>query len=289
METAVVIAGLILILAYVRSEHEKRHFTVDTYTIRSEKVKEAKTLVFLSDLHGNHYGGNQEELLAAIQQINPDAILIGGDMMVTGKRETDIDIETALLLLKSLAVQYPVFHGHGNHENRLDWNRSKYGDIYDRYRQELEAAGVVFVSGKQKAGLGDDVAMAGLDIEQEYYKKVAPKQMEVSYIQDEIDSADGHKFQILLAHSPLFFDTYAQWGADLALAGHFHGGTIRFPWLGGLMTPQFHFFHPYCGGMFEKSGRYMIVSRGLGTHSVNIRLNNRGQVVTVKLEPKLEA
>ena len=38
--------------------------------------------------------------------------------------------------------------------------------------------------------------------------------------------------------------TYADWGADLVLSGHFHGGTIRIPGLGGVMTPQLQFFSP---------------------------------------------
>ena len=55
--------------------------------------------------------------------------------------------------------------------------------------------------------------------------------------------------------------------------------------LGGVMTPQYQFFYPWCGGCFRdpKKDRSMIVSRGLGTHSVNLRLNNKPQVVVVKV------
>ena len=81
----------------------------------------------------------------------------------------------------------------------------------------------------------------------------------------------------------MFFKEYAAWGADLSLSGHFHGGTIRLPVVGGVMTPQYQFFYPWCAGQFERGGRQMIVSRGLGTHSVNVRLWNKPQVVVVKL------
>lgn len=91
-------------------------------------------------------------------------------------------------------------------------------------------------------------------------------------------------FTILLAHSPLYFDSYARWGADLTLAGHFHGGTIRIPGLGGVMTPQYQFFLPWCAGDFERDGKRMIVSRGLGTHSINIRFNNRPQLALIRLK-----
>lgn len=49
------------------------------------------------------------------------------------------------------------------------------------------------------------------------------------------------------------------------------------------MTPQYQFFLPFCAGEFEKEGRRMIVSRGLGTHSINIRINNLPQLVVVRL------
>ena len=101
-----------------------------------------------------------------------------------------------------------------------------------------------------------------------------------------LGNADRSRFQILMAHSPLFFDACADWGADLTLSGHFHGGTIRIPGLGGVMTPQYQFFLPVCAGTFEQNGRYMIVSRGLGTHSINIRIFNKPQVVVVRLRPE---
>ena len=69
----------------------------------------------------------------------------------------------------------------------------------------------------------------------------------------------------------------------MTLAGHFHGGTIRIPGLGGVMTPQYQFFLPWSAGNFERNGKRMIVSRGLGTHSINIRLNNRPQLVLIRL------
>ena len=112
--------------------------------------------------------------------------------------------------------------------------------------------------------------------------------MPAHYIEEKVGNpASGH-FQILLAHSPLFFANYADWGADLTLCGHFHGGTIRLPGLGGVMTPQYQFFLPWCAGIFEDQGHYMAVSRGLGTHSINIRLNNRPQLLVLHICPQTD-
>ena len=84
------------------------------------------------------------------------------------------------------------------------------------------------------------------------------------YLARRVGDADEKRFQILLLHSPMYFENCARWGADLTLCGHFHGGTIRLPLLGGVMTPQYQFFLPWCAGAFERDGKRMIVSRGLG-------------------------
>lgn len=73
--------------------------------------------------------------------------------------------------------------------------------------------------------------------------------MPSDYIEKKAGKADPDHFQILLAHSPLYFDACAKWGADLTLSGHFHGGTIRLPGLGGVMTPQYQFSFPGAPGL----------------------------------------
>ena len=62
--------------------------------------------------------------------------------------------------------------------------------------------------------------------------------MKKGFMEKVLGRPQTETFTVLLAHSPMFFREYAEWGADLTLAGHFHGGTIQIPFLGGLMTPQ---------------------------------------------------
>ena len=72
---AAVTVGLLL-----RSEYEKKHFVTDQYEIESPKLPDGAAFrcVFLSDLHDNVYGTDNEPLVAAIRAFNPDAVLIGG-------------------------------------------------------------------------------------------------------------------------------------------------------------------------------------------------------------------
>lgn len=269
----------------LRSAYERKFFVTDFYELMSKKVTKDRTFVFLSDLHDNRFGPGQGRLLEAISRVNPDGVLVGGDMMVVKNRA---DLEPALFLAGKLAERYPVYYGNGNHESRMDRKRHLYGDRYDVFVRELKKRGVCHLS-DASVDFDDQVRISGLDLDRKYYdKRVSSDCMEVSYIERRLGRASEEKYQILLAHSPLFYKVYGKWGADLALCGHFHGGTIRLPGLGGLMTPQFHFFEESCGGHLTAEGKDAIVSRGLGTHSINVRLNNRAELVAVKIKPGTE-
>ena len=88
---------------------------------------------------------------------------------------------------------------------------------------------------------------------------------------------------ILLAHNPAYMDAYLEWGADLILSGHLHGGLVRVPGIGGIVTPQGFLFPKYSGEMTKEGDQTVIVSRGLGTHTLNIRLFNTPELISVQL------
>lgn len=267
--------------AFFRSLYERRTLAVSRYELETHKIAKDRTLVFLSDLHDNCFGQGQRRLLDAIDKEKPDAVLIGGDMMIVKDKA---EIQAALFLVEKLSEHYPVYYGNGNHENRMDQNRQQYKDQYDRLKKRLYELPQVTHLSDASACLSSQIRIYGLNIEEPYYKKFKAKVMEKAYIEERLGRAEDKIYGILLAHSPIFQETYAQWGADLTLCGHFHGGTIRIPGLGGLMTPQFQFFQKFCGGIHKIGDKVMIVSRGLGTHSVNIRLNNKPELVVVHLK-----
>lgn len=94
---------------------------------------------------------------------------------------------------------------------------------------------------------------------------------------------DPEKFSLLIAHNPDFFETYADWGADLVVSGHVHGGLMRLPVLGGVISPAIRLFPAYDGGEFRKGKAAMILGRGLGTHTLPIRIFNPGELVVIDL------
>lgn len=266
-----------------RSWYERGHFVTEEIRVSSKKIKEPKTLVFLTDLHDKEFGRGNERMLSAIRDLKPDLVLIGGDTMVAKPGKARLCVTERLLA--GLVRICPVFYGNGNHEQRLQREKGLYGSLYDQFCLLLQQYGAIYLD-DVSVNVGEDLCISGLNLDNRYYRSLSPDRMNQEYMRRHLGKADSRRFQILLAHSPMFFDTYAKWGADLTLAGHFHGGTIRIPGLGGLMTPQYQFFLPYCAGDFTKDNRRMIVGRGLGTHSINIRLGNRPQVVAVRLLPE---
>ena len=69
----------------------------------------------------------------------------------------------------------------------------------------------------------------------------------------------------------------------MVVAGHVHGGLMKLPFLGGVINPALRLFPKYDGGRFVKNGCVMILSRGLGTHTLPIRIFNPGELVVIHL------
>ena len=183
--------------------------------------------------------------------------------------------------LKQLSEEFTVICANGNHELRLRNEKETYGNKYREYRQALNEMGITFLS-DQKIALDEDIELYGMNLIPEYYKPGYPK-MKKGFMEKVLGRPQTETFTVLLAHSPMFFREYAEWGADLTLAGHFHGGTIRLPFLGGVMSPQFQFFIGRDRGEYMQGDSRMIVSGGLGTHSINLRLNNPSELVVAEL------
>ena len=81
--------------------------------------------------------------MAAIRTFKPDAVLIGGDMMVCKGKG---DLTVTVSLLEKLTSFVPVYYANGNHEERMNRDRDVYGDLYDRFQMELKRLGVHYLS-----------------------------------------------------------------------------------------------------------------------------------------------
>lgn len=278
------VVGILLIICLVCILciwYASTHFHKVYYTIESDKVQKETTFVVLADLHDQIYGENNIKLLEAIENEQPSGILIAGDMLTATKERE----KTAEHLVRELAKKYPVYYGLGNHEAKMKW-KQELGELYEPYMKEIKDSKANILDNQFVQA--DGIRIYGLNIDEKYYKRFKQTPMEHDYIEKTLGKLDQTYFNILLAHNPMYFEAYERCKPDLVLSGHVHGGLVRLPFLGGVIAPNLHLFPKYDGGLFSKNGTKMIISRGLGIHSIEFRMWNTAELVVVNIVPTKE-
>lgn len=282
-------AVFLCILALVCFHLETRRFAVKKYTIASGKLPEAfhhVKLALITDLHSTEYGKGNQRLLAAIEKEQPDYILIAGDMLVG---TAGADFTPAVEFLTAVSKKYPVYYSYGNHECRLKKYKKKYGDMMKDYEQAISRLPLCLLHNRGaeiKRGAAS-IHIYGLEIAHEYYKRKSCK-MTGGYL-TRLLGQKPEGYSILIAHNPLYFPAYAEWGAELVVSGHNHGGIVRLPFAGGLVDPTLHFFPKYDKGLFTDHGSQMVLSGGTGSHRPNFRAWNLPELVMITLTGKESA
>ncbi|MFU0828007.1 MAG: Metallophos domain-containing protein [Lachnoclostridium sp.] len=280
------ITGIILVLLIIYIIYENHYLETTHYTIQSKNIPKAfdgVKMAILADLHNNQFGKDNIKLLDKIYQFNPDYILVAGDMVISNEPD---NLEVPFRLLSVLAAKYPVYYGLGNHEQRLLPDENNSHQSYKDYEEGLKKFGVSFLNNNRTyiCREGQCISITGLSIGMDFYKKLSQPEMTNEYIQNLVGIPNKKWYNILIAHNPVYFKFYSDWGANLIVSGHLHGGIIRFPKLGGFISPQYKFMPKYDAGMFQMDDSVLLVSRGLGLHTIKLRINNRPELMTFTLK-----
>ena len=236
-------------------------------------------LAFLSDLHNCGFEGIPERL----EKAAPDAVLCGGDIANCPKFPMLPAWDVALAFYAELAKRFPVYAVPGNHEER--WRtapdeglRQSYAD----FRAQLQETGVVLLENNIVTldANGMSLNLAGLAPDRRAYH--VTKKGEKAFADGEIERLLGRKpegYTVLLSHTPNAAADYADWGADLVLSGHVHGGIVRLPKVGGLVGPGIQALPPYTKGKYRIASTTLLVGAGLGEHSIPLRIANPRHIV----------
>lgn len=287
--SSIVIIALLIVLSGIVIYHDTHNFKIYEYEVTTDKLDRDFVYVFLTDLHGYFYGKGNEKLIEAVDKISPDAIFCAGDMITATKNHHNVEVDSGLRLLENLSSRYPVYISNGNHEEKIKAYRGSFGNLFERYKNRLKRAGAVYLENDSVMIEGTNIRVTGLCLDLGFFKKVVKVNMDDKYLDNllgRVNTAEKENYQILIAHNPIYFKNYADWGADLALSGHVHGGIIRLPLLGGVISPAIALFPKYDAGKYEKDKSTMILSRGLGTHTIHVRMFNPGEVSVIKLRGK---
>ena len=279
-----IIVAVFIVYCLIEMIRELRHFRVTKYRICSQKlngIKREKKLIFLSDLHNRMYGEENERLLESIRNQHPDLILIGGDMLV---RKDGNSYDKTVHFLAKLPGICPVYCANGNHEQKLKELPDKYEQSYEEYKKALTASGIHMLENASETVKLEEVPvkLSGLEIPLGAYARCGKKELSLKEITDRIGE-HGDDYQILLAHHPGYMKEYLAYGADLILGGHYHGCVVQLPGIGGVISTNFTLFPKYSGGIYPEGEQTAVVSRGLGTHSVPLRLWNWPELIVLEL------
>ena len=254
-------------------------FQISYFDVRSPKLVHDVSFVVMSDLHECFFGRGNEKLISAIRRINPDFIAVAGDMV---DAEAHGNCEAVMELLGLLSKEYPLYFGVGNHERYLI-DKDILPEQKRRFLNGLKKYSLKLMRNETISIEYANIDLVGLDLPRWYYRKTYTEQLDIEAMQLFVGDCDKRKFNILLAHDPDHFKVYAEWGADLVLSGHVHGGSIGIGKNKGLISPKLKFFPEYSAGRYEHNGSTMLLSRGLGNHTINFRLNNPPELMVVKL------
>jgi len=276
-----------IILFFYWGYRENQHLVITRYDIWDKKLPGAfdgSKIAFLSDLHNNELGEKNEKLKKALLEEEPDIVLIGGDMLV-GK--PDMPYSVPLELISWMKERFPLEYAMGNHEYRVRQDVIQYKTLYQEYAEELKKQGICILDNEKRYWEkgGERICIYGLTIGQYYYKRLKIERMEREYVTECLGKRDTN-FSILLAHNPVHFPAYADWGANLVLSGHNHGGVMRLPLLGGVVSPNYRLFPKYDVGEFKRNGSTMLLSAGLGSHTLPFRFFNPPELLMIQLHSK---
>ena len=216
------------------------------------------TIVQVSDLHNQFFGINQSTLLKRIKEADPDIIVITGD--VVDKTHTNFAISEDFI--EGAVKIAPVYYITGNHEVWI--GDKKMSSFYEKMR----SLGVIFLDDTY-VDMGDYI-LAGIgDSSLTSFVAYPP--------------FDDSKPVVMLAHEPQFSELYKKLGADLVLTGHYHGGQIIIPGVGGFVSPEYEIFPKMYEGCNDIDGMQLVISRGLGNSVLPVRINNYPELVVVKV------
>ena len=259
----VVLYGLLNLVGKVR-------LVTRTYEIEDARISSEVRIAVVSDLHGARYGKNQSRILSALDQANPDAVLLLGDIFDEHNHN-----EQSYVLLSELSGKFDCYFIFGNHEY-------KSGEI-EQIRSALEQAGIPILSGTDTTldVNGTKVQIFGID--DILGGSVKQQKQLASAAEKRIDDV----FSILAIHAPNGVESYLSYGFDLMLSGHTHGGQIILPGImNGLYAPGQGLLPKYGGGRYDFDDQTLIISRGLARKPLWLpRVFNPPELVLVDLKP----
>ena len=99
---------IVILLIYTLVYISNNCLIIKKYNIKNKKIPnefDGFKIVHISDVHSKIFGKNNEKVIQKINKINPDVVLMSGD--IVDKREKNID--RFINMYKDIYLNYPVY------------------------------------------------------------------------------------------------------------------------------------------------------------------------------------
>ncbi|HID52490.1 MAG TPA: metallophosphoesterase [Anaerolineae bacterium] len=224
------------------------------YSDRLPSGSEPIRLLHITDLHVERLTQREENVLALAKKAKPDLILITGDyvnLSYNRDPETLAQVRQLLLRLSAVAEVYatlgsppvdlretvvPVFDGLPVTLMRQAWQDVDFGD-------------------------GRHLILLGMDCTHH----LPTDEARLHHLAKD---APHNAPQVLLYHSPELMPEAMEYGLDLYLCGHTHGGQVRLPVIGPILTSS-QLGRQFAMGLYKYGRTHLYVSRGVGLEGLS--------------------
>jgi uncharacterized protein len=228
------------------------------------------SIVHLSDTHFTGRIGKAyfHEAVRVSNELQPDLVCITGDIV-----DKSVCIDWIADTLGRLTARHGVYVVLGNHDRHVD---------YGRLRRALPESGLVDLGGRWRS-----VVINGAPVELGGH--------EGPWFDGLVDASARssgafhapYGLRIVLAHTPDQFAWARRNDVDLLLAGHTHGGQIRIPPLGAILSPTWDGVK-YISGVFYNPPTILHVTRGLSA-DLPIRWNCPPEIACLRLRAPIDS
>ena len=220
-------------------------------------------IVQFTDIHCSQYTPQQdvERAVKYINDQNSDLVLLIGDYVPGDSRF----IHPCADAVANIRSKYGVYATLGNHEEWTD-------PILATKVLRKKGITVFRNEGKTLTIRGEKLNLLGVD----------DSWVGNADLQKALIMVEQGNFNLLMSHQPPFWDVARNYGIDLTISGHTHGGQVGLKLIGG--TFRFgQLFHKYNQGLFTEGNSKLFVSTGFGFTGPPIRINIPPEIVVITL------
>ena len=229
-------------------------------------------IVHLTDLHIERTTAREIKAIARVNALQPDLIVITGDLLNTSYLKDPTTHEHFRWFINQIDAPYGIYVTRGT----VDGSPKTMARLIQGTDLRLLENEYTLLDVR-----GQRIALVGVATSHEL-------SIDVPRLDRALDGIPQDALTVLLYHSPDLIMHAAERGVDVYLGGHTHGGQIRLPLYGAVVTSSLY-GKRYVSGLFHEGPTTMIISRGLGFEghaAPRARFLCRPEIVSLTLRGK---